>query len=747
MPSKKQYNLVHNDEYDTRIPLHSEEAFHRGIIFHAKFIGSMEVPRPTSRVEIVAAMRRIRYEFKTKGIKKKKVTLEVSVDGLKVMLRKKKKKQQWMEENKMYLMHHPIYRIFYVSHDSHDLKIFSYIARDGSSNTFKCNVFKSSKKMLKNWTKNTIANVNVNSTTLANPISGANLSQNHSTVPECENSSKPRKKLSFKEPETIFNHLKLRRPFVRTKTSSSLQQPVRSASIDVNIDENPFEEENDEFEELESQAMRVVRTVGQAFEVCHKLSVNNTNDDRDRGEKDKDKDNSDNHRDVYEEQDENILEQSQPSPLTLHKDISLLGEAEDLVQEQSSVSCFLRSHDIPVTTASTSPIRQSPSGTVASDCGGLLVGGELTALKHEIQLLRERLEQQSQQTRAAVAHAKLLQDQLAAETAARIEAQTRTHQLLVQNKELLEHIGALVGHLREQERISSNHINTQSQMPISSTTTTTTTNQQSSTIPDLPNLGQCQRSGEQNLSWESDPSAFTYCPYSMDSLYPGSIGVMGIQGNNSSTDQLHFQAQLIERLHNISPYQSQRSPYATPSPYAMPPGFLLSPNSRPPNSAQLSPSSISLRVSQPNSFTPSPVMNHKLDNYRTTATTINDNADIQQSSFIKPLPCKVNDNNSSSLDTNKIKQERYYSQDEIPPIILDPPPQGKRMDDGIVKDISIKDNTLNPNKDKGQAQKKLTAMLRSPGPPPTRTTSARLPPRNDLMSQVKRTTWARHTTK
>ncbi|KAI5735727.1 hypothetical protein M8J77_021931 [Diaphorina citri] len=37
-------------------------------------------------------------------------------------------------------------RIFYVSHDSQDLKIFSYIARDGSTNIFKCNVFKSSKK-------------------------------------------------------------------------------------------------------------------------------------------------------------------------------------------------------------------------------------------------------------------------------------------------------------------------------------------------------------------------------------------------------------------------------------------------------------------------------------------------------------------------------------------------------------------------------------------------------------------------
>jgi hypothetical protein len=38
-------------------------------------------------------------------------------------------------------------RIFYVSHDSQDLKIFSYIARDGSSNVFKCNVFKSNKKV------------------------------------------------------------------------------------------------------------------------------------------------------------------------------------------------------------------------------------------------------------------------------------------------------------------------------------------------------------------------------------------------------------------------------------------------------------------------------------------------------------------------------------------------------------------------------------------------------------------------
>ncbi|GLH01767.1 Capon-like protein [Gryllus bimaculatus] len=75
MPSKKQYNLVQNDDYDTRIPLHPEEAFHHGISFQAK------------------------YEFKAKGIKKKKVTVDVSVDGVRVALRKKKKKKQWIDEN------------------------------------------------------------------------------------------------------------------------------------------------------------------------------------------------------------------------------------------------------------------------------------------------------------------------------------------------------------------------------------------------------------------------------------------------------------------------------------------------------------------------------------------------------------------------------------------------------------------------------------------------------------------------
>ena len=102
-------------------------------------------------------------------------------------------------------------------------------------------------------------------------------------------------------------------------------------------------------------------------------------------------------------------------------------------------------------------------------------GNTPLALQHEVLLLKQQVEQQQQQTQAAIAQVKLLKDQLAAETAARMEAQVsrphhpnifffleiyrscpfaqqaRTHQLLIHNKELLDHIQTLVTQMQELE--------------------------------------------------------------------------------------------------------------------------------------------------------------------------------------------------------------------------------------------------------------------------------------------------------
>ncbi|MCJ8732044.1 hypothetical protein PDJAM_G00206390 [Pangasius djambal] len=137
MPEKTKYNLVDD----------SDDSFQCGIAFQVKFIGTLDIVRPQSRLDILAAMRRVRYEFKVKNIKKMKVSLVVAVDGVKVVLHKKKKKNAYSwDENHVTLAQDPIYRIFYVSHDSQDLKIFSYIAKDKKSNVFRCNVFKSKRK-------------------------------------------------------------------------------------------------------------------------------------------------------------------------------------------------------------------------------------------------------------------------------------------------------------------------------------------------------------------------------------------------------------------------------------------------------------------------------------------------------------------------------------------------------------------------------------------------------------------------
>ncbi|XP_077883261.1 carboxyl-terminal PDZ ligand of neuronal nitric oxide synthase protein isoform X6 [Ictidomys tridecemlineatus] len=346
MPSKTKYNLV-DDGHDLRIPLHNEDAFQHGICFEAK------------------------YEFKAKNIKKKKVSIMVSVDGVKVILKKKKKKKEWTwDESKMLVMQDPIYRIFYVSHDSQDLKIFSYIARDGASNIFRCNVFKSKKK---------------------------------------------------------------------------------------------------------SQAMRIVRTVGQAFEVCHKLSLQHTQQNADGQEDGESERNSNGSGEpgrqltgaerastvTAEETDIDAVEVPLPGNDVLEfsrgvTDLDAVGK-EGGSHMDSKVSPHPQE---PTLTAS--PRMLLPSSS--SKPPGLGTGTPLST-HHQMQLLQQLLQQQQQQTQVAVAQpgpaptsdggagvqVHLLKDQLAAEAAARLEAQARVHQLLLQNKDMLQHISLLVKQVQELE--------------------------------------------------------------------------------------------------------------------------------------------------------------------------------------------------------------------------------------------------------------------------------------------------------
>ncbi|XP_074525256.1 carboxyl-terminal PDZ ligand of neuronal nitric oxide synthase protein-like isoform X2 [Halichoeres trimaculatus] len=351
MPAKTKYNLV-DDGHDLRIPLHNEEAFQHGINFEAKYIGSLDVTRPSSRVEIVAAMRRIRYEFKVKNIKKKKVNIVVSVDGVKVALRKKKKKKEWTwDESKMMVMQDPIYRIFYVSHDSQDLKIFSYIARDGQSNVFRCNVFKSKKK---------------------------------------------------------------------------------------------------------SQAMRIVRTVGQAFEVCHKLSLQHTQqsaDGQEDGHSERNgNDSSVNARELTgEEKTVSVTEETDIDA----EEVSQVPPAEELNPNRGVTDLDATAKTAELNhTESKAPEEASlliSSPRMLLPASGTLPPGAPLSIHHQIQLLQQQLQQQQQQTQVAVAQVHLLKDQLSAEATARLEAQARVHQLLLQNKDLLQHISLLVKQIQELE--------------------------------------------------------------------------------------------------------------------------------------------------------------------------------------------------------------------------------------------------------------------------------------------------------
>ncbi|KAL0966798.1 hypothetical protein UPYG_G00300270 [Umbra pygmaea] len=342
MPGITKYNLV-DDAQDLRIPMHNEAAFQHGVCFEAKYIGSLEVGRPSSRMEIVAAMRRIRYEFKLKNIKKKKVNIIVSADGVRVVLRKKKKRKEWSwDDSTVVITQDPIYRIFYVSHDAQDLKIFSYIARDGQSNVFRCNVFKSKRK---------------------------------------------------------------------------------------------------------SQAMRIVRTVGQAFDVCHQLTLQRAEE--------------------QSSEDGGEAKAAEGADTAVPADKKLaLSESTDLeATTEESIDCL--SSDLDKTNSQDilckdgkNPVLQLTSPRPRTPLSGLLSVDSGHSVEHQVQLLQSQLQQQEQKSLAAAAQVCVLQDQLSVEAFARTEAQAHVQRLLLQNTDLLKHISLLVRQVQELELRAAGRLST-----------------------------------------------------------------------------------------------------------------------------------------------------------------------------------------------------------------------------------------------------------------------------------------------
>lgn len=188
-----------------------------------------------------------------------------------------------------------------------------------------------------------------------------------------------------------------------------------------------------------------------------------------------------------------------------------------------------------------------------------------------------------------------------------------------------------------------------------------------------------------------------------------------------------FQSQLLQRLQNINPPFRQSQYYSNV-------GNVYSQQ----NTQTQSSPQFNFRVSQASSYTSSPVLPHK-------------NQESEDGSqFIRPL------SQAGTITTTETDGRTRVlvgsDEDQKDPPRLDPPPPsgakkkdpsypGKRQDQ-----LAAAFTTLRVSPDDREMRRPNSGLMQN-GPFITRSTSEKVPNRSELMSQVQRTAWARHTTK
>ncbi|XP_055591755.1 capon-like protein isoform X2 [Uranotaenia lowii] len=550
------------------------------------------------------------------------------------------------------------------------------------------------------------------------------------------------RKICFQEPSY--------EPVTKSDTLPRSRKPVADSMINEYLDTDMIRPRSGSVDsDLESQAMRIVRTVGQAFEVCHKLSLQDSVEIADEpseaslcdfSDQDKISDEENIKKDIISESDEAIL------------------PGKNNKTDMSSISNMYSSQPPSQENGNESTLKKTP-----------------LSASQEVVCLREQLDHQQLQTRQVVAQLMLVRDQLITETNARIEAQARTQQLLQQNRELLEHIASIGGyHEPDRPGLSSTAIGLAPQ------------NQQ---INDVLNMGALGKHFQTVQPLSSNQNPAIHQPLS--NVNSGSFSAlnklhnmaafqstgnfMSPTSNLTVQDLYKLNQNILNQLTNVN-YNPLYSLYPTANvnnTQHQPNNFIYTNQNAAgfsnvknvANAATTNASSMNAATSpgdhQKSSLPTKSVSDSKERSFVHNDTSVAHDGNGPRTQFIKPLS-QVGTLTTMDAD-GKIKvivPIDTKEQLELPKTISRKSTSfselsGDTSVEGSTKSISI----LKDSKDKKSSIPSLvtlkvtdesgTTTRRLPATPSfiTRSTSEKVPNRSQIMSQVQRTQWARHTTK